>query len=98
MTFTVTPTHPFLATDGQAIDLFPVASECTIAEAAQILDMSEVCVNELLEIGVLEFRQDGNRRLIRRDCLIEHDRHRKRVNKGLLEIIRLSEEMGLYDD
>ena len=98
MTFTVTPSHSFLTTDEQSIDLFPVASEWTVAQAAQFLDMPEDCIDELLEIGVLECRQDGKQRLIQRDRLLEYDRNCKRRHEGILEIIRLSEEMGLYDD
>ena len=98
MTATLAPPRSFLTTNKQDIALVPVPSDYTITQAAQLLDMPEDCINELLDVGILKFRQDGNRRLVLRDHLLEHDRDRKRMQAGVLEIIRLDEEMGLYDD
>ena len=98
MTATIAPPRPFLATDRQDVVSLPVSSEYTVAQAAQLLDMPEECIDELLNVGILKFRQEGSRRLVLRDRLLEYDRDRKFREKGVLEIIRLDEEMGLYDD
>jgi len=98
MTLAVPATHSFLTTDGQNLDLFPVLSEWTVAQAAVFLDMSEDCLNQLLDFGVLEYKDDNGCRLIRRDDLFEHERERKRRRAALDELVRLDQEMGLYDD
>lgn len=97
MSIATTPSHSFLTAD-EPVGIVHAQPECTIAEAAQILDMPEDCIEELLSIGVLEFSQDGDRRFVQRDRLLEYDRDRKFRHEGLIKIIRLSEEMGLYDD
>jgi hypothetical protein len=98
MTATIAPPRPFLTTDRKDVAPSPVSSDYTIVQAAQLLDMPEDCINELLDVGILKFRQDGECRLILRERLLEYDRNRKFREKGVLEIIRLDEEMGLYDD
>jgi len=97
MSITATPSHSFLSTD-EPVRVVHTQVEWTVAQAAEFLDMPEDCVEELLKIGALKFRQDGNRRLVERDDLFKHDQDRKRMRAGILKIIRLSEEMGLYDD
>jgi len=98
MTATIAPPHPFLATNRQEVAPFPVSSDYTVAQAALLLDMPEDCIDELLDVGILKFRQDGERRLVLRERLLEYDRVRRFREEGVLEIIRLDEEMGLYDD
>ena len=98
MSLTVTPSSPFLATDGQNVGLFPPPSELTVAQAAKLLDMSEACLNELLDIDVLEFRQENGERFILWSRVLEFDQEQKRMETGLNEIVRMSQEMGLYDD
>jgi len=97
MSLTIT-SPPFLASDGQNIGRFPMASELTVAQAAQFLDMSEACMDGLLVLGAVEYREDNGCRLIKRDDLIEYEQECAHKRAGVDEIIRLSEEMGLYDD
>jgi hypothetical protein len=97
MTLTI-PSSSFLAEAGTDMDLFPVPSDFTVAQAAKILDMSEACLNEYLDNGIIEFREDAGCRLIDREYLIEYKRGCDFRRAGLIEIMRLSEEMGLYDD
>ena len=87
-----------LTSDGQDIGVFPMPSELTVAQAARILDMSEACLDQLLDIGAYDFRQDGNRRLIERDYLMEQAEWHKRTHAGLAEMAQWDQEMGLYDD
>ena len=98
MTATLAPPCSFLVTERQDVVSLPLSSDYTVAQAAQLLDMPEDCIDELLNVGILKFRQEGSRRLVLRDRLLEYDRDRKFREKGVLEIIRLDEEMGLYDD
>jgi len=98
MTFTATSPHSFLKTHTQTIDLFPMPSELTVAQAAALLDMSEAAVNDMLKIGILEYRQDGGQRLIDRDKLLEYKEECEYKRAGVIEIMRLDQEMGLYDD
>jgi excisionase family DNA binding protein len=100
MTLTATPIHSFLTTGGQDIDLFPVSpvpSEVTIAEAAALLDVPEAFVDEMLKINAVEYRQDGEQSLIDRDKLLEYKQRRDYKRVGLVEMCRMSQEMGLYD-
>ena len=87
-----------LMPDGQNIDMFSMQSELTVAQAAKILDTSEACLEQLLDIGAYEFRQVGNQRLIERDYLMEQARWHARTRAGLREMARMNQEMGLYDD
>jgi len=98
MPLTVLPSHPFLATNKPDIDLFPVSSECTVAQAAKILDMSEGCAEELLDDNVIEYRQNGDERLVQRDSLLEFNTDYREGLRELAQITREWQEMGLYDD
>ena len=87
-----------LLAEGRDVSLPPTQAEASVAQAAKFLDMSEACVHEVLGLGVLEYRQEGNQYWIDRDSLIEYEADCRRMNEGLNEIIRMSEEMGLYND
>jgi len=98
MTFTAIPSSPFLATTDLNTDLFLTMSECTVAQAAEILDMSEGCVNELLRDKIIASRMLNGNRLVLRDSLLEFEaRYRKRL-AAVAEISREWQEMGLYDE
>ena len=92
-------TPPFLmGTDDQDVGLFPTSSEWTVSQAAKLLDMSEACVNNLLDLGILEFRQDGGRRLLQGDRLLEYEADYRDKKEAMAEITQWTQEMGLYDD
>ena len=97
MTFITTSTSPFLATDG-SVGIVHAPTECTVAQAARFLDMSEACLDGLLVLGAIKYREEGGQRLIQHGDLLEYEQDRKRMHTGLVKIVRLSEEMGLYDD
>ena|GEM_PF-1525735 len=98
MTLTATLPHSFPATTSQEVDLYPVSSELTVAEAAILLGMSEDCVDCLLDIDVLKYRQEGRQRLIDRENLFEYNEERERGGVILAEMCRMNQEMGLYDE
>ena len=82
---------------GQDVDLFPIPSELTVAQAARILDISGTCIDELIGLGVLKYRQEGTRYWIDRDRLFEYKHDWERGYAWLSELTRESQEMGLYD-
>jgi len=94
MTLTVAP--PYLR--GQDRDLFPASSELTVAQAAALLDVSEAYINELLNIDVLEYRQEGEQRLLDRDKFLEFKKWKDSTSAWLTEEAQWNQEMGLYDD
>ena len=95
MSLAITPS-PFLATD-ENVNLFPVPSECTVAQAAEFLDMSEACVTELLRDQIIISRLANGERLIQRDSLLEYGMEYREGLEALAEIAQMSQEMGLYD-
>jgi len=97
MTATIAPPRPFLATDRQVADPFPVSSEYTISEAAEILDMSVECLNDLIRIGVFECRQENGERFILKSTVLDFHRTQVRREAALNELARWDQEMGLYD-
>jgi len=98
MTFTAIPSPPFLATNDLSTELFPAVSECTVAQAAKILDMSEGCVNEYLDDGIIAFRLVNGKRLVQWDSLLEFEAEDREMKETMEDITRWAQEMGLYDD
>jgi predicted XRE-type DNA-binding protein len=92
------PSPSFLAETGHDVDLFLALSELTVVQAAKFLDVSQGFVNELLDFNILKFREDAGCRLIKSNDLIEYGQERKRGHALLDEMVRLNQEMGLYDD
>ena len=97
MSLAITPSS-FLATGDQNVGLFPMPSELTVAQAAKILDMSADCMDGLLHLGTIKYREDGGVRFIKHSDLIEYEQECERRYAGLEEIVRLDQEVGLYDD
>ena len=84
--------------EGQDVRVPPPQAEVSVAQAAKFLDMSEDCVEELLGLGRIEYRQDGDQSMIDRDSLLAFGQRRARRHASLDKIVRMSEEMGLYDE
>ena len=98
MTLTVSPSSVFSTTAGQDVAVFPVVSECTVAQAAKFLGLSEGYVNETLDDNLIAHRQEGGRRLIDWNSLQEYKQERERRLAAFAEMVQLNQEMGLYDD
>ena len=98
MTATIAPSHPFLVNDGQNLVLFPPLTECTVSQAAQFLRVSENYVNELLKDDTVASRTVNGECLIQWDSLSAFEQRRACKLAGLAEIVRMDQEMGLYDD
>ena len=98
MSLTTASHHAFPAIDGQEMDTFPMVSELTVAQAARFLDVSEGYVNEMLNAGRVIFRQESGERLIDWDNLQHYRQDREHRRAALDEMVRMNQEMGLYDD
>lgn len=83
---------------GEAVSAFPVHSELTVNEAANILGSSDSYLLALLDSGEIPFREEPNRRLVRLDDLLRYKQEKKRLREAVLdEMTREAQEMGLYD-
>ena len=98
MTLTAAPSYPSLTTRSRSFDRLPMPSECTVAQAAEFLYVSEGYVKELLEDELVLFRQENGEQMIEWNSLQNYEQDCRRMQAGVAEIIRLDQEMGLYDD
>jgi len=90
---------PHTATiDGLTIERFTPPTELTIEQTARFLRMSERHVNDLLDSGEIASRQESSERLVQWESLLAFELERERGHKVLDEMVRLNQEMGLYDD
>lgn len=87
-----------LMADGQPVEVVPGLPELTVHQAAMFLGEPEGYVKELLRDNLLEHRQDGDQLLIKRDSLLEFEQEQKISRAAMDEVVRLSVEMGLYDE
>jgi excisionase family DNA binding protein len=72
--------------------------ELTVAEAAELLNVSRPFVIKLLESGAMPFRKVGTRRRVRLVDVLEYrDRQDAIANAALEEMVHQAEEHGLYD-
>ena len=96
MTFVTTPTS-LLMPDGQDFDLFPSRSGVSIPQAASVLRMSEMHLNNLLDMGEMETQMENGKRVIVRESFLEFKQEQERSRRWLDEMVRENQEMGLYD-
>lgn len=88
----------YYLSEGKAISLIPVNKELTTQEAADILNVSRPFLIKILDQGDLRFRYVGSHRRIRVDDLIDYQNRRDSNRRQALdEMIKISEEAGLYD-
>ncbi|MFK7892678.1 MAG: helix-turn-helix domain-containing protein [Granulosicoccus sp.] len=91
-----------VATDvsmGRGVSILPIESELTTQQAAELLNISRPTMVRLLENNEIPFTRIGSHRRVRAQDLFEYrDRNRIEREQALDEMVRLSAEMGLYDD
>ena len=97
MTFITMPSS-LLMPDELDIDLFPMPSELTVAQAARILDGSEGLVDELLNAGQIAFHWENGERLVQWDSLRNYARNEEHRFDTLATMVQWEQKMGLYDD
>lgn len=84
--------------EGKGISIIPVNKELTTQEAAELLNVSRPFLIKLLDQGDLKFRYVGTHRRIAINDLIEYRNRRDTYrSQAIDEMIRISEEEGLYD-
>jgi len=69
--------------DGLTIERFIIPTELTIEVTARFLQMSEHRVNDLLDAGRIEFRQDNGERLVQWESLLAFDLERQQIGRAL---------------
>ena len=83
---------------GLAITVAPQHTVLTTSQAAGILGISRPTLVRLLESGEIPFDKPGRHRRIRlRDVLAYQERARRARAAGLDEMVRVSEDAGIYD-
>ncbi len=83
---------------GLAITVTPQHTVLTTSQAADLLGVSRPTLVRLLEAGKIPFDKPGRHRRIRlRDLLAYQQRVRRARAAGLEEMVRASEDAGLYD-
>ena len=83
---------------GHAVAVTEQREELTPNEAADILNVSRPFVIKLLDEGALPFRMVGSHRIPYADVVAYKRDQRARSRTAMTELVRLSEEMCLYDD
>lgn len=83
---------------GLAITVAPQHTVLTTSQAAEILGISRPTLVRLLESGEIPFEKPGRHRRVRlRDVLAYQERARRARAAGLDEMVRVSEDAGVYD-
>jgi len=83
---------------GLAITVAPVHTVLTTGQAAQLLGISRPTLVRLLESGEIPFEQPARHRRVRlADVLAYQERARRARAAGLDEMVRSSEDAGLYN-
>ncbi|MEU6487602.1 helix-turn-helix domain-containing protein [Streptomyces sp. NPDC046887] len=85
--------------EGKAVTVAPTHTTLTTQEAADMLGVSRPTFVKILDRGEIPYSRPGrHRRVLLSDVLAYRERRRGRSRQGLDELVRLTEESGLYDD
>ncbi|MGH4019137.1 MAG: helix-turn-helix domain-containing protein [Pseudonocardiaceae bacterium] len=83
---------------GLAITVAPQHTVLTTGQAADLLAVSRPTLVRLLEAGEIPFDQPGRHRRIRLGDLLAYQQRARRARAaGLDEMVRVSEDAGIYD-
>jgi excisionase family DNA binding protein len=82
---------------GEEAAVVPTEKELTTQEAADLIGISRQFLVQLVDRGTIPATKAGTHRRLRLKDVLDYIAERRRMEEGLREIVRLSEEMGLYD-
>jgi excisionase family DNA binding protein len=83
---------------GNGVSLIPIQAELTTQEAADMLNVSRPFVIKLLETGEIPYRKVGtHRRTHLKDAIAYKQQIDTERSKALDELVKQSQELGLYD-
>jgi excisionase family DNA binding protein len=84
---------------GKAVTVGPFPTRLTTQQAAELLGVSRPTLIKMLDDGKLPYeRPAGHRRLRLEDVLAYRARRRVERERDMTELIRQTEQLGLYDD
>ncbi len=84
---------------GLAVSLTPHHQTLTTQEAADLLGVSRPTFVKLLDDGKIDFEKPNrHRRVLLRDVLAYRNERRQHRSAALDELVRITEEAGLYDE
>lgn len=84
--------------NNQAISIVPTSMELTTNQAADLLNVSRSYVIQLIDAGKLPCRMVGtHRRVALTDALAVRDAMAARARRGLDDLAKLDQELGLDD-
>jgi excisionase family DNA binding protein len=83
---------------GKPFSLVPVATEVTTQKAAEIIGCSRPHLVKLLEEGQIEYTKVGKHRRVKFEDVMKYKKRMKRTQKqNIIDIMKLDEELGIYD-
>jgi len=84
---------------GQAVSIVTHNRELTVHQAADLLNVSRAFIVKLLDEGAIPYIEVGSRRRILFQDLMTYKQQRKVQRRQLLdELIKMTEEAGLYEE
>lgn len=84
---------------GRVVAAYPMHAELTTQQAADFLNVSRPHLVKLVDEGVIPYHKVGtHRRIYFKDVLAYRARQEEESRAALDELIRVSEELGLYED
>lgn len=83
---------------GRAITVAPHELRLTTQQASELLGISRPTLVKLLEDGQIPFEQPGRHRRVRLQDLLDYRERRRRERRdALADMVRETEDLGLYD-
>jgi excisionase family DNA binding protein len=83
---------------GNAVAMSPIQAELTMNQAADLLNISQVSLQKLLDDGTIPFRTVSTQLRIRLADVLAHKQETYTLRRAALaELTALSQELGLYD-
>lgn len=83
---------------GMGVTVAPLNAMLTTQEAADFLGVSRPTLVRVLDRGEIPMQRPGRHRYVRLSDLLDYQQRSRRARRDALdEMVRLSEEMGLYE-